>query len=261
MGFAHAAPVCALLSGGLDSAALVLRLLGQGTRVHPLYVRCGLRWEPAELYWLRRFLRAARCRSLAPLEIVTLPVRSLYGPHWSLGGGAVPGPASRDQAVYLPGRNVLLLTAAALVCARRGLSRIALGLLRGNPFGDASPRFLAQLGRCLRLALGRPVRLVAPLRRLSKAQLIRAHRREPLGLTFSCLRPVGLRHCGRCNKCAERRRAFRLARVTDPTDYAAQRVLPPRTPMVRPRPVTLAAVLRAAAGIPRAASPAARRSP
>ena len=42
----------------------------------------------------------------------------------------------------------------------------------------------------------------------------------PLGETFSCLRPVGGRHCGRCNKCAERRAGFGAAGMTDPTEYA-----------------------------------------
>jgi 7-cyano-7-deazaguanine synthase len=40
-------------------------------------------------------------------------------------------------------------------------------------------------------------------------------------LTFSCLAPQGRRHCGRCNKCAERKRAFRQAGIPDPTKYAS----------------------------------------
>jgi 7-cyano-7-deazaguanine synthase len=39
--------------------------------------------------------------------------------------------------------------------------------------------------------------------------------------TFSCLSPVVDRHCGDCNKCAERRRGFLRAGVTDETPYAA----------------------------------------
>jgi 7-cyano-7-deazaguanine synthase len=43
----------------------------------------------------------------------------------------------------------------------------------------------------------------------------------PWELTFSCIRPIGIRHCGRCNKCEERRRAFADAGVKDPTKYGA----------------------------------------
>ena len=47
-------PMAVLLSGGLDSAVLARRFLAQGRKILPLYVRCGLRWERAELFWLRR---------------------------------------------------------------------------------------------------------------------------------------------------------------------------------------------------------------
>jgi 7-cyano-7-deazaguanine synthase len=212
---------CLLVSGGLDSALLSCRLLRRGVQVHPLYVRFGLSWEATELYWLRRLLASLRCPRLAPLRVVELPVASLYGAHWSFSGRRVPDARSPDRAVYLPGRNVLLLSAAAIACARHRLSTIALGVLKGNPFGDASPRFFNDMERVLGQALGRPIRILAPIRMMSKVQLIRATPGVPLGLTFSCLRPRGRRHCGRCNKCAERRRAFQAAGLADPTAYGA----------------------------------------
>ena len=210
---------CVLVSGGLDSAVLMARLLRAGGQVRPLYVRCGLTWEAAELYWLRRLLRALRSPRLLPLTVVWLPMRSLYGSHWSLSRRGVPGARSTDAAVYLPGRNLILLSCAGIVAAQRGVTRLALGALQSNPFGDASPRFLRSMSRSLSLALDRPIRISTPLRRFKKPQLVRAARGLPLALTFSCLRPLGVRPCGRCNKCAERRRAFRLAGVADPTVY------------------------------------------
>lgn len=212
-----------LVSGGLDSAALVGRLLRSGRRVQPLYVRCGLAWEAAELAWLRRFLRAIRSPRLAPLVVLELPIRSMYGRHWSLTGRRVPGSRSADAAVYLPGRNILLLTHAAVFCASRGIPTIALGLLKGNPFADASPAFLRRMAGCLSQALDRPIRVLAPIRHLTKTQVIRSAGRLPLALTFSCLVPrlpagrqAAWRHCGRCNKCAERRKAFLAAGRADP---------------------------------------------
>ena len=204
----------------MDSAALLVRLLAEGRRVAPLNLQCGLIWEAAELYWTRRFLRAVRAPRLEPLRVVDVPLASTYGRHWSLTGRGVPGAASADAAVFLPGRNVLLVSYAAVVCAQRGIREIALGTLKGNPFGDASPRFFAQLAGCLTQALGRPIRVLMPLRRTTKRGVIRASRGIPFGLTFSCLRPSGYIHCGRCNKCAERRRAFRETGVPDPTIYA-----------------------------------------
>ncbi|HEY5599987.1 MAG TPA: 7-cyano-7-deazaguanine synthase, partial [Candidatus Manganitrophaceae bacterium] len=45
----------------------------------------------------------------------------------------------------------------------------------------------------------------------------------PLELTFSCIAPKGRLHCGRCNKCAERIRAFRSSGFSDPTRYGSGR--------------------------------------
>lgn len=217
----RSASACLLVSGGLDSGFLLQQLLRQRIRVLPLYLRCGFRWEVAELYWLRRFLHATRTKHLAALRVVELPVRSLYGDHWSVSGRRVPPAGSPDPAVYLPGRNVLLVGSAAVVCARERISVIALGVLKGNPFGDASPRVLGQFADVLAQALGRPLRILTPLRRWRKASLIRRAGNLPLRLTFSCLQPRGLRHCGRCNKCGERKRGFQLAGVADPTRYAS----------------------------------------
>jgi len=220
---AHRTPIAVLVSGGLDSAVLLHRLLTRGHSIRPLYMRCGLSWEAVELYWLKRFLHVVRTPRLAPLVILDLPLASIYGKHWSMTGRQVPGARSADRAVYLPGRNALLLTDAAVAAAQRNISTLAIGTLRSNPFSDASPRFFHLMERTLREALKRPIRILSPLRRLSKTALVRSASRLPLRLTFSCLQPQGRRHCGRCNKCAERQRAFRSAGVFDPTTYVASR--------------------------------------
>ena len=212
-------PVCVLVSGGLDSAVLLHRLVTRHRRVLPCYLRSGFSWETTELYWVRRFLQTLRAPHLSTLVVVDAPLRSTYGAHWSITGRDVPSRMSDDQAVCLPGRNIVLLSHAALVCAQRGMTMIAVGTLRGNPFSDATLGFFSAMARVLTQGLGRPIRIVAPLRRLTKPDLIRSSRGVAWALTFSCLAPKGRRHCGRCNKCAERSRAFRTAGVPDPTRY------------------------------------------
>src|SRR5688572_13979017 len=102
--------VCALVSGGVESAALVAALLERGDRVHPVYVRSGYRWESAELLWLRRLLRSLRHPRLEPLSCARMSARALLdNAHWAFGAKPVPGARSADEAVYLPGRNLLLV--------------------------------------------------------------------------------------------------------------------------------------------------------
>jgi len=218
--------VCVLTSGGLDSAVLV-GVLARRHEVHPVYVRCGLAWERAEEAALRRFLRALGARResrLAPLVRLELPLAPLYGPgHWSVSGRGVPGARAALASNYLPGRNLLLGSLAAVHCARTRIPALALALLGDNPFPDATPGFLRTFGRCATRALGAPIRVRAPFRRLGKDAVIRLGHDLPLGLTLSCARPRGLRHCGRCTKCAERRAAFARAGVADPTTYAGGR--------------------------------------
>jgi 7-cyano-7-deazaguanine synthase len=208
-----------LISGGLDSAILLGEALARGAAVHPLYVRNGLFWESVELQHLRRFLEAVAAPVLCPLTLLEMPVADLYGDHWSLTGRAVPGADSPDEAVFLPGRNVLLLSKALLWCHLHGVPTVALAPLESNPFPDATPAFFTAYQNVVNQAVGGSVRVLRPYLGLSKMAVMRRGRHLPLGLTFSCIRPAGGRHCGACNKCAERRRAFANAGMADPTEY------------------------------------------
>lgn len=207
-----------LVSGGLDSSILLGELLRQGQPVQPLYVRFQLIWEPAELAMLRQFLQRLACPQLRPLVVLDLPLTDLYGSHWSIDGQQTPGANSPDEAVYLPGRNALLLLKAGLWCQLHGVSRIALGPLSTNPFADARADFFRRVEDLLETYAAR-LEILAPFLGLKKPAVMRMGRGLPLEWTFSCLAPVDSSHCGRCNKCAERRQAFREVETSDPTCY------------------------------------------
>src|SRR3954463_9421296 len=83
--------VAVLASGGADSAILCVDLLQQYSRVHPLYVRFGLRWEDVELASLRKFLGAVERPGLLSLSVLEEPMAEVYGDaHWSTRGVDVP---------------------------------------------------------------------------------------------------------------------------------------------------------------------------
>lgn len=212
-------PLAVLVSGGIDSAVLLGEAARRGPTT-PLYLRFGLAWEAVELAHLRRFLAAVATPTLRPLVVLDAPVTDLYGPHWSVTGEGVPDADSPDEAVFLPGRNVLFLAKALLWCHLHGVPALALAPLEANPFPDATPAFFDAFAAAVNLGIGGAVEVRLPYRGLSKADVVRRSAGLPLGLTFSCVRPVGGGHCGACNKCAERRAGFRAAGLTDPTTYA-----------------------------------------
>src|SRR5262249_20873719 len=153
------------------------------------------------------------------LTILEMPVADLYGQHWSTTGQDIPDADSPDEAVYLPGRNVLFLAKAMIWCHLHKVPALQLGILGANPFADATPAFFAAYQTAVNQAIGGAVEVRRPFAGLSKTQVLQRGRDVPLALTFSCIHPVAGRHCGRCNKCAERRRAFATAGLPDATAY------------------------------------------
>src|SRR5215510_959657 len=221
----HARPddnaVCVLTSGGLDSGVLIAELAKEYSKVQPVYVRCGLFWEQAERYWLRRFLKRLQAlhHHIQPLKMLSMDLREIYGDHWSLTGKNVPPYHSDDFEVYLPGRNIILLAKTAVYCVLGGISTIATAPLRANPFPDGTPQFFRHIQDMLSEGMATPLTLKTPFRLLAKTDVIRMGQSLPLELTFSCICPKDRLHCGECSKCAERIKAFREAGMTDRTVY------------------------------------------
>jgi 7-cyano-7-deazaguanine synthase len=210
-----------LLSGGLDSGILLGHLLQRGYRVQPLYVRAGLHWEADEIQSLKKFLPAMQTDRLEPLVTLEMPLADVYGDHWSITGRGVPDAGTGDEAVYLPGRNAILIVKAAVWCRLGGIGQLAMAVLGSNPFGDASSEFFDDLEHALERALGGRMEILRPFGQMSKREVMELGRAMPLELTFSCIAPHEGMHCGRCNKCAERQEAFASIQMRDPTNYAA----------------------------------------
>ena len=214
-----------LFSGGLDSAVLLAHEAAVG-RVLPIYVSAGLAWEQAERSCAEQLLRhplyAGRANTMVTISV---PLDDVYpATHWAL-RGEPPGYDTPDEDVYLLGRNVLLLAKAAIVCAREGIDRVALGPLAGNPFPDARPAFFSAMAEALTLGLDHPIAIARPFEAMHKQDVIAlgASLGVPFELTLSCMNSIAGQHCGACSKCRERQQAFAAAGVSDPTVYATRR--------------------------------------
>ncbi len=208
-----------LASGGLDSSVLLAELARKGRHVFPVYVRAGLRWERVELAILRKFIAALDRGNIEPVAVLDFPTIDIARDHWSV-TGKVPGYRASLASNYIPGRNLSLLTKAAMFCARNRIGEIAMAPLHSNPFPDARPEFFRAFERAVKLGMELPLRVLTPFEGLEKSDVIRKGRALRLELTLSCANPRGSLHCGACTKCAERAQGFRAAGIPDPTRYA-----------------------------------------
>lgn len=117
-------------------------------------------------------------------------------------------PPAEAHSVWWPYRNQLLLTLAAAALAEKEISEIYIGLVKGDIYKDCTPTFVNTLNRVLAMQ-ERPVKVVAPGRRLSTLELLRKSKipYELLGATTSC--HVGDVPCGRCAGCEKAAKAKR----------------------------------------------------
>ena len=219
-----------LLSGGLDSATVLALGCAQGKECHALSFRYGQRHAVE----LAAAARVAASLGAASHRVAAIDVACLAGSALT-GGGEVP--KGRDEreigqgipSTYVPARNTLFVAHAIALAEVTGAAEIALGInaLDYSGYPDCRPEWLAAMQEVARLGTkagvsGGPVRLVAPLLTMSKAEIIRQG--TALGvdfsLTLSCYDPSDDgRACGACDACVLRRRGFEAAGVVDPTRY------------------------------------------
>ena len=234
-------PTAVLASGGMDSCILLANTAKQGI-AHPIYVETGIPWEWAEKQMLQNFIDAVDNPNIRPVTTLQLPVQPLYGTsHWTMSGETVPGYEEPDETVYIPGRNIILITLAAIWCSLNDVHRIVIGSLAGNPFPDATPDFFQSIANSNATGLDHPLTVEAPMRHLHKEDILAANAKTlPLHLTLTCANPqldddkTTIIHCAACNKCRERHEAFIEAGIPDNTLYTTDdRVSPARGGNVR----------------------------
>jgi 7-cyano-7-deazaguanine synthase len=128
------------------------------------------------------------------------------------------------KVTVVPNRNAIMLTVAFGAAAARGADAVATAVHGGDHFiyPDCRPAFTEAFEAMQKLALDgyADVSLFTPFVHRSKADIVTEGARvnTPFDQTWSCYKG-GEHHCGRCGTCVERREAFHLAGIPDPTTY------------------------------------------
>jgi len=214
-------PVAVLLGGGVESTALVRRFLAERRPVIPVHLHCGLIWDDCESRSVRRFCTSLAAPALAPLVEIRLPLNGFLPEHWAVTGRNVPRAGASAADLEIPLRNLTLMSFAIHSVKSGEVATLAVGTTADNCYRDGSRAYFDKCEELLSLEAGRTVKVLTPLIRLNKTQVIRAADPAILALSFSCVDPQGDSHCGQCIKCGRRQAAFRSAGVPDPTVYAS----------------------------------------
>jgi 7-cyano-7-deazaguanine synthase len=213
-----------LLSGGLDSCTAGAIAKSEGYELYALTVRYGQVHS--------RELESARhvARTLEVVRHIELDVPlSAFGGSSLVGDGEIP----KDRhdfddipSTYVPARNTVFLSLALAWSEAVHAQAIVIGVnaIDYSGYPDCRPEYLRAFEHLASLATkqaleGQPLKILAPLLTLSKADIIR--RGFTLGvdytMTLSCYDPQrDGAPCGHCDSCTLRARGFAEAGVPDP---------------------------------------------
>ena len=213
-----------LLSGGLDSATALYVARSQGYRCSCLIIDYGQRH--------RRELRSARAVAKAAACPATIVKVAFPWAGSALTDRKIPVPQSRSlrqigrgiPATYVPARNTIFLSLALAFAEASSAEAVFIGAnaIDFSGYPDCRPGYYRLMQQVARIGTktgvqGKGIRIVTPLIRLTKAQIIRKGiaLSVPYKKTWSCYLG-GRRPCRRCDSCLLRAKGFEGAGAPDP---------------------------------------------
>nr|WP_255700154.1 7-cyano-7-deazaguanine synthase QueC [Ruegeria alba] len=213
-----------ICSGGLDSVSLAHKVAAEHDLIGLISFDYGQRHRK-ELDFAAR----AAARLGVPHDLIDM---RQIGAH--LSGSALTDDVDVPDGHYaedtmkitvVPNRNAIMLAIAFGIAAAKQADAVATAVHGGDHFiyPDCRPGFTQAFEAMQAQALDgyANVRLYTPFVHEPKSAIVSegARHNTPFADTWSCYKG-GEVHCGRCGTCVERREAFHLADVEDPTVYA-----------------------------------------
>lgn len=215
-----------IFSGGLDSMCTAAYLKSN----YELYGISYLYGQRAskEIQVAKRFAK----KLLKQHRIVDINfMKELYGKSNVLTDSKRKLPKDFEYSIVVPIRNAIFLSIATAWAFTMNASLVAYGAHTGDKFyPDCRPKFAKKLEYALnegeadgiKNSLRKPIEIWSPYRnRFSKSTLLKLGYQK-LGKsifdTWSCYESRK-NHCGKCESCMNRKRAFESARIADLTRY------------------------------------------
>jgi 7-cyano-7-deazaguanine synthase len=220
-----------LVSGGMDSVTALYDTVESLEVVGGLSFHYGSKHNDSEIPFA-----AWHCNKLdVPHQIIRLDfVDALFKSDLLQSGGEVPEGHYEEQNMkqtVVPFRNGIMLSIASGYAESMDAEALVIAAHSGDHaiYPDCREEFMVAMADAVRLGTYAGIQLVRPFIRMTKANI--ATRGSELGVdysqTWSCYKGRDI-HCGKCGTCVERREAFQLAGVQDPSEYENRGPLPPK---------------------------------
>lgn len=196
-----------LSSGGLDSTTLAYWLQKQGVSFVPLFINYGQHCAETEYKTLKQVIPSEYRDFIQTINISDIYFGSasklIVEPNLWIDNMA-------GDSLYLPYRNLLMLSVGAAFAQSHGYDRLFAGFINSNHAKeiDCSASFFMELGKLLS-GYG-SVHIEMPFREMSKFDVARIgmELKVPLGTTFSC-QAASTVPCGACPNCVDRIEALK----------------------------------------------------
>ena len=207
-----------VLSGGPDSSTVAYWAKNQGYDVYAISCMYG-QIATKEVEYAGRIAERLGIR----LKLVDLSsLKEIFGGATSLCNENIPMTSSFSQPIIVPFRNAIFLSIAVSYAVAIGATKVFYGAQGSDePFyPDCRKEFYKSFETAAKLGTDQDIIIEAPFSNIPKSGIVKSGSEldVPFELTWSCYLN-GSKHCGKCESCINRKKAFREAEVKDPVEY------------------------------------------
>jgi len=188
--------IITLVSGGLDSTLTALMIKEERIKQYPLFIDYGQICKEAE--W------EACCSVLRKHNLPEPKMMEIGGFGKIISSGLTDRKARINEDAFLPGRNLLFLVLGAAYAYQTNSDAVAIGLLNEqfHLFPDQTEYFVNKAEEVINLSIGHKIKVLTPLMKFSKADVITLAQKRNIEGTYSCHAGT-YPPCGKCVSCLE----------------------------------------------------------
>lgn len=210
--------VVIIMSGGPDSSTVAYYAKNEWYDIYGITLDYGQRASKETIH-----AKMIANKLGIPIRIIDLSsLKDIFASSTALCDERIPMPSKFEPTIIVPFRNAILLSIAVSYANVIGAEAVFYGATGSDArfYPDCRESFFKTFQKAARLGTEKEIAIVAPFHKVTKAEVIKigTKLRVPYKLTWSCYLGEN-KHCGRCESCVNRKKAFGEAGIEDPSEY------------------------------------------